>query len=123
MSNYRCSGFVCGESVASVQDMFVLAGGHFEALVIVRINKYLVCVRVCFYVSLSYSVFIYLPGLLIGKPSCPQAVIIQRAEGLTSTGGILRPLHPTSKHPCLGIKANEPSSTFSAPHLCTEPLG
>lgn len=109
--------------MASVQDMFVLAGGHFEALVIVRINKYLVCVRVCFYVSLSYSVFIYLPGLLIGKPSCPQAVIIQRAEGLTSTGGILRPLHPTSKHPCLGIKANEPSSTFSAPHLCTEPLG
>lgn len=34
--------------MASVQDMFVLAGGHFEALVSVRINKYLVCVRVCF---------------------------------------------------------------------------
>lgn len=45
MSNYRRSGFVCGESVASVQDMFVLAGGHFEALVSVRINKYLVCGR------------------------------------------------------------------------------
>ncbi len=32
--------------MASVQDMFVLAGGHFEALVSVRINKYLVCDRV-----------------------------------------------------------------------------
>lgn len=73
--------------MASVQDMFVLAGGHFEALVSVRINKYLVCARVCFCVSLSYSVFIYLPGLLIGKPSRPQAVIIRRAKGLTSTGG------------------------------------
>lgn len=46
MSNYRRSCFVCGESVASVQDMFVLAAGHFEALVSVCINKYLVCGRV-----------------------------------------------------------------------------
>jgi len=111
MSNYRRSGFVCGESVASVQDMFVLAGGHFEALVSVRINKYLLCARVCFCVSLSYSVFIYLPGLLIGKPSRPQAVIIRRAEG-----GILR---PTSKRPCLGIKANVPPPLFP-PRICVQ---